>query len=503
MRHVMILLASLATLLFSMTAHATVVEGRLELQWGDPAQGHGQTQFRATLVGDDGQRFPLDQAQALRAAEDLYSLSGRRIAVDFSPVAKGTTPYSIDAIVPAGGSDAKLSGDKAIAGTTVWRTILCKFSDIATEQKDLAFFASQYGNNPGQLDHYWREVSYNKIDLTGSSAHGWFVLPHPRSFYVTGTGQGAANLNQLFNDCTAAADATVDFAANGGVQGINMMFNGDLDGFAWGGSRCVVLDGINKCWSSTWNPPWSFGNLAPLAHEMGHGYGLPHANNSDGDADPYDNPWDVMSDAWSNAATNATYGTIAKHISTYSRDRLGWVDAARKRTITAGIIDANIQLDRASLIGSSQAQMIVVRVPSDPASRFYTIEARKRVGNYDANLAGNAVIIHQVDTGRSTPAWSMDADVPPANRANNEGSMFKVGETWTAPAGAFSVRVLSENANGFVVSICAAGSVGRRKAPCGLRIVTSATIPPRARTINPAAPPSIPACTAGRHCPAP
>ena len=492
MKTIAVMLTALMALLSSMAAWATVVEGRLELQWGDPAQGRGEAQFRAAMVSDDGQRFALDPMQALRAAGDLYSLAGRRIAVDFSPVSKGATHYGIDAIVPA---DAAKAGNK-ILGTTVWVTLMCKFSDIATEQQPLSFFAGQYGNSPGQLDHYWREVSYDKINLTGSSAHGWFVLPHPRSFYIP-AGQ-SANLNQLFNDCTTAANATVDFAANGGVQGINMMFNGDLDGFAWGGGRCTTLDGINKCWSTTWNPPWSFGNLAPLAHEMGHGYGLPHANNSDGDGDPYDNPWDVMSDAWNNAANNATYGTIAKHISTYHRDRLGWVDAARKRTITAGTIVAGIQLDRASLAGSSQTQMIVVRVPGQPTSRYYTIEARKRVGNYDANLAGNAVIIHQVDTARNEPAWSMDAAVPPANRANNEGSMFKVGETWTAPAGAFSARVLSENSNGFLVSVCAAGSVGPRNALCGLGAATAVTIPQRGRPIHPATP--IPPCTGPRHC---
>ncbi len=188
-------------------------------------------------------------------------------------------------------------------------------------------------------------MSYGKINLAGSSAHGWFTLPQPRSAYVPAT--GSANLNALFNDCVAAADETVNFAANGGVQGINMMFNGDLDGYAWGGGRCTTLDGINKCWSTTWNPPWSFNNRAPLAHEMGHGYGLPHANNSDGDSDPYDNPWDVMSSAWRNANSSPTYGTVAKHINTYHRDRLGWIDAARKRTVAAGTHVPAFSLDRA------------------------------------------------------------------------------------------------------------------------------------------------------------
>ncbi|TDR48792.1 M6 family metalloprotease-like protein [Tahibacter aquaticus] len=424
-------------------------EGRLELTWGDPVAGSRQAdRFTVELVDDKGERLALDPAEALRAAEDLYALNGQQVAVALD-TAESSKPPRVDAIVPAGESKSLVAPD--VAGTTVWATILCKFSDVATEQKPLSFFNGQYGNSPAQLDHYWREVSYNKINLVGSAAYGWFTLPQPRSFYVPAG--GSANLNKLFDDCTTVANASVNFAANGGLQGINMMFNGDLDGYAWGGTRCATLDGINKCWSSTWNPPWSFGNTAPLSHEMGHAYGLPHANNSDGDSNPYDNPWDVMSDAWSNAVSNPTYGSLGKHLSTWSRDKLGFIDAARKLTINANGTYANLLLDRASLIGSNNRQMIVVRVTGQPATKYYTIEARKRVGTYEARLAGDAVIIHSIDTTRSTPAWSVDASVPPATTSNNEGSMFKVGETWTAPGNAFRVTVNSTTAEGFNITV--------------------------------------------------
>ncbi|HSX61378.1 MAG TPA: hypothetical protein VLF18_14345 [Tahibacter sp.] len=445
-------LFSVCPLLFAAgIATAAPIEGRLELTWGDSDPVAGQpAQFRVTLVDDAGLRYALDPEQARIGAGDVYALSGKRVAVELGGPA---TPQglSVQAIVSADAEPGRSGTLPAVAGTTVWATLLCKFSDIATEQKPLSFFTGQYGNNPGQLDHYWREVSYNKINLVGSAAYGWFTLPQPRSFYIPAG--GSANLNKLFDDCTAAANASVNFAANGGLQGVNMMFNGDLDGFAWGGGRCATLDGINKCWSSTWNPPWSFNNSAPLSHEMGHAYGLPHANNSDGDSDPYDNPWDVMSDAWSNAASDTTYGKIAKHISVWSRDKLVFIDAARKRTIDADGVYANLQLDRASLIGSPNLQMIVVRVAGAPSTQFYTIEARKRGGKYEASLAGDAVIIHSVNTTRGEPAWSVDATNPPANVANNEGSMFKVGETWTAPNNGFTIVVNAATAEGFRVTI--------------------------------------------------
>ncbi len=454
-------------------AAANTMTGRLELVWGDPgaaakaSEGPG-ARFQVTLVDDAGRRHALDPDQALRAADDLYALYGRRIAVSTTTTAAkagGRAQRVIDAIVPIGdlassrtragfGTRAPAQGGEKITGVTSWVTLMCKFSDIATEQKTLSFFQSQYGTAIGQLDHYWQEVSYGQINLAGSMAYGWVDLPQPRSVYVTkdDAGKDKADLGKLFTDCVAAHDANVNFAVNGGVQGVNMMFNGDLDGFAWGGGRCATLDGVNKCWSTTWNPPWSFGNLAPLSHEMGHAYGLPHANNSDADSDPYDNPWDVMSDAWNNAVGNATYGSLPKHINVYSRNRLGWVATARKRTIGAGAGAVSVTMDRISLPGSANTQMLVLNYP-EQSTRYYTVEVRKRTGNYENRLAGDAVIIHEVLTSRGEPAWSMDADKPPANRANNEGSMFKVGETWISPDYAFRVKVESATAEGFVVTV--------------------------------------------------
>lgn len=468
--------------------------GRLELEWGDlrpgaAADGRATTLFRAALVDDAGVRRALDTSEALRAAEDLYALYGRRVAVSTVPVAAkagGAPSHRIEAIVPVGdlvssrGNGARpqahaLAGGEKVAGVTTWVTLMCKFSDIATEQKPQSFFQGQYGTAIGQLDHYWQEVSYGQINLAGSQAHGWRSLPQPRSYYVTkdANGKDKADLGKLYTDCTAVFDPDVNFAVNGGVQGINMMFNGDLDGYAWGGGRCSTLDGVNKCWSTTWNPPWSFNNLAPLSHEMGHAYGLPHANNSDGDSDPYDNPWDVMSDAWNNGVSNATYGTLPKHINIYSRNRLGWVAAARKLAINAGGSNTTVTVDRASLAGSSNIQMVTLNYPGQ-TNRYFTIEVRKRTGNYDANLAGNAVIIHEVQTGRSEPAWSMDADKPAANRANNEGSMFKVGERWVSADRQFCVGVKSETADGFVLDIASSGRCQITSRPGGVQQTAAA-----------------------------
>lgn len=433
----------------------TMVRGHLELRWGDAAPGHAGPRAPELWLADargGRERVDLDAARA--AVGNLYALYGREVDMTLAPGPwpDGLVPLAIVDTAVAWNSPAK----PLVDGAQPWITLLCRFPDIAgADPQPPAYFTEMLSNNPGRLDHYWREVSYDHVNVSGSEVAGWFTLPFPRVHYVPAGadcfGSVRADLAALWADCTAAADAAVDFSP---FAGINTMYNGDLDGCAWGGGHWGTLDGVSKLWYSTWEPPWGFANEAPLAHEMGHGFGLPHANNSDLDDNPYDNPWDVMSDAWDNAIGDPTYGTQPKHISIWSRDHLGWIDAPRKLTIASDGATNGIVLDRASLRGSSHAQMIVVTLPApEPPEHYYVIEARKRVAGYENALAGDAVIIHEVDENRDEPAWSVDAQVPPANTANNEGSMFKVGESWTAPGAAFKVDVVAATADGFVLNL--------------------------------------------------
>ena len=173
--------------------------------------------------------------------------------------------------------------EAGVTGAHPWVTIACKFSDFALEPRTLSYFTGMYGSASPGLDHYWRELSYDTVNLAGSMAYGWFELPSPRNAYVydmDGNGSVDADLDALFTDCTAAATASVDFPA---FQGINMVFNADLDGPAWGGSRYATLDGVAKVWRVTWVPPWAYADVSVTAHEMGHGFGLPHSSGSYGD----------------------------------------------------------------------------------------------------------------------------------------------------------------------------------------------------------------------------
>ena len=439
-------------------AESTVrLVGRLDTVWGDgaPDSGHGYRKL-VHLVTEDGRRLEVEVGAALGGSERW---SGRRVAASLTIPEDETKPARVVALqwLASEDEDEGQGGARGgVSGSVPWVTIPCKFGNISAEPRDLAFFSGMYDNVPGGLDHYWREVSYNNIDVVGSIAIDWVTLPEDQTHYVPtpgagcfGTSEERADLDALFNDCTAAADALVDFANSGSpFQGINLMFNSDLDGCAWGGGRFATLDGVTQVWRTTWEPPWGYANEGVMAHEMGHGMGLPHSNNSDGDGSPYDSPWDVMSAATSYSVSDPVYGALGKHTNTYHKDRLGWIAAGEIFDAPDGV--SVITIDQLALPSTSNYRM--ARIPFD-ASSYYTVEARDLYGGYDGNLPGNAVIIHEVVPGRNEPAWVVDGDDPPANFADSDGVMWVPGETFEDLDNEIQVRVIEATADGFRVEI--------------------------------------------------
>ncbi len=333
-----------------------------------------------------------------------------------------------------------------VSGSRPWVSIMCKFSDYAVEPKNLTYFQGMYANVKPGLGHYWREQSYDTANINGSSAAGWFVLPHTEAYYNPSDTKGGTNLDLLRADCIAAADASVNFSL---YSGINMMFNSNFDnGYAWGGTDYLTLDGVSKVWSITWEPPWGYEDITVIAHEMGHGFGLPHSSGSYGQT--YDNQWDVMSDTWSNCSRSedATYGCLGQQTIAYHKDMLGWIPAAQKYLVGQNT-QVNLTMEQMALPVTSNYRM--VRIPiAGSSSHFYTMEVRRQTG-YDYKLPGQAVIIHEVDTSRSRPAYVIDADGN--GNTGDVGARWEVGEVFSDVVNKIYVKVLSATATGFNLNI--------------------------------------------------
>lgn len=433
------------------------IDGWLIIDWGDPPQGSSERPIRQVLLADHTGHHRRLEASGDLVYGNLWQWHGHRVRVfprdDETASKSATAPLRVAAVQLLADDLAKSAVQKAVVGSQPWISILCKFPDIATEPKNLSFFQGMYNNSAGRLDHYWREVSADTINVVGSIAIDWLVLPNPQSFYVPNPGSGTgAQKSALFSDCTAAADPFVDFSNGGNAfVGINMMFNDLLDCCAWGGGRFATLDGVSKVWRTTWEPPWAYADISVIEHEMGHGFGLPHSTNWDDDGHPYDSPWDVMSSDRSYSPRDATYGRIGKHTIGYHKDRLGWIPSAQKLVVvenssTTLILDDTVQ--------NNTLHYRLVELPLGDGSTWYNVETRKRRGVYESDLPGSAVLIFHIDPStRSEPAWLFDADVPPAGFADTEGSMWRVGEIFEDSANQIRIVINAETADGFQITI--------------------------------------------------
>jgi M6 family metalloprotease-like protein len=422
--------------------------GVFEIVWADGRMGtpveKAETFF---LTTDEGEtvRVQIDDA-VLEAAGGMLNLNRKRVTIIGARVSDAGVPdgqivWEASRIEPS----AELVSDPvsdAVSGSLPFISILCKFPETATEPQGTAFFQNMYATSYPGLDHFWREQSYATVNLLGSGAAGWFTLPHPRSHYFSFS---TINLTQLALDCTATADASVNFAS---YAGINMMFNGELDCCAHGGSRHMTLDGVTKSWRVTWNPPWAFANVAVVSHEMGHSFGLAHSTGMYGAI--YDNQWDLMSDTWTNCANSrhATYGCLGFHTISRHKDQLEWIPPANRFALLFGET-ATITLERLALPQSGSHRIAILPI-GNSTTRFYTAEVRRRAG-YDVQLPGEGVIIHEIDLTRSRPARVVDAD---GNfDTGDAGATWTPGETFTDPMTGVSVQVHSSTATGYVVTL--------------------------------------------------
>jgi M6 family metalloprotease-like protein len=417
---------------------ARPLEGWFHIVWVDPSPPIGPGLVRYDIVDAQGHATELELEPGLAARwGGPRGLNQRKVRVDGHSVASGRLRVrSIEPVAgPAGAAPAAVQ-----IGSHPYVTILCKFSDIAAERHTVATYTAWTAGTtyPG-LDHYWRELSYDQMNVTGSTVVGWYTLPHPLSYYMDGDW---LRLDDAASDCTSAADPDVDFPR---FYGINLQFNGaTLRSF--GGSWELTADGQTKRYGMTWLQ--STAPRTEYAHEEGHTLGLDHSSGPYGQT--YDSRWDVMSRYVNGNFGPDGYG-VPQHTISYHKDLLGWIPSARKVTVGPNT-RKTITLERLAQPGSGNYLMATIPISTAPG-QFYTVEARRRVGYDDFGIPGDAVVLHRVDPNPDFDRKARVVDVDNNGDPNDAGAMWTAGETFTDAANGITVTVDAQTATGFQVTI--------------------------------------------------
>lgn len=426
-----------------LAATTSNLEGKFLVVWGDGFRGSNKTTTRYFLGTEQyGTVELLISNDLLAATVGIVNLNRKTVVLTGVWHEPGKS-FFVGSILPVGEQVLKPEG---VYGPQPWVSILCKFADNPAEPEDLNFFKQMYGQLYPGLDHFWRQNSYEKANLLGSNAFGWYDLPQPRSYYVH---DGYLEFEKAASDCTEVADSDVYYP---NFVGVNLMFNDDLDGYAWGGGWPLCLDDLCQVWRMTWEPPWGYQNIGVIAHETGHGFGLPHSlgNCMAG----YDNRWDVMSDVWSNGTDPnfPQFGTMGQHTISYHKEILDWITTDQQYTAYTGT-RKTITLERLAVpqTGNYLEARILIDNGTD---HFYTLEVRQPANipiNYDKWLPGFAVIIHDIVPARLEPAVVIDQD---GNcDTADQGAMYTPGEVFTDAEHGITVSIDSATATGYVVTI--------------------------------------------------
>ncbi len=316
-----------------------------------------------------------------------------------------------------------------------WLNILCKFSNNITEPVDTVFVQNMFRNSFPFLEHYWKQVTFGNIDISGTQTVGWFILPKARNYYVVGE---SVKFAELARDCKAVAGSSFNSDI---YAGTNLYFNDDLGGPATGG----FLEG-NRI---TWLPPWSHKMISVVAHEMGHTYGLRHSSGEY--SSEYDSPWDMMSNTYTNPGSIAPYKFIPQHMIAFHKYKLGvlspsYIWSNTDHDASKGVVVHINQLETKPTEANSYS---ILNIYSSSGAH-YTVEARNLI-DYDEGVPANAVILHKIINNYRAYVVDPDKDGDPGD----ESAQWTVGETFKNDNGDVEVEILSKTSTGFNVKVTA------------------------------------------------
>ncbi|HYY57120.1 MAG TPA: hypothetical protein VE842_07275, partial [Pyrinomonadaceae bacterium] len=269
-------------------------------------------------------------------------------------------------------------------------------------------------------DNFYKANSYNKTSLTGTVT-SVLRMPQTRDYY------GGQDPTALLNDARSAAVAA-GYPSN---HTFDMIAFKRITGFAWAGLGYL---GDKGAWLN------GFFNHRVTAHELGHNYGLNHANLwkttnnttiGSGASQEYNDPFDTMGGGQT---------TPANHFNAWFKNLLNWLPAVDAPVITNPGTYRIQAYDSISATG-----LRALKIQRD-ASTYYWVEFRQQLPN-NASVYNGAVI----HWGYTTNRQSNLLDMTPTTTGDDEA--LAIGQTFIDATNGIQIKPLSKTSTYMDVTV--------------------------------------------------
>ncbi|MBU1708059.1 M6 family metalloprotease domain-containing protein, partial [bacterium] len=236
--------------------------------------------------------------------------------------------------------------------------LLATFSDHHYQTSATYFDSLIFGNQMGDMRHFYHEISYGEFHVTAGqtpSEIGWTDMPQTYAYYVDGAngfGNYPQNAQGLVVDLVNLVDPYVDFSVydNNGdqyVDGLMVIHTGP-------GAEYTGSD--NDIWSHAWSVPSQYApyvdevwvrnySMEPeywrtsgdmtcgvFAHEFGHQLGLPDLYDTDYSSEGVGDFSLMAGGSW-----NGTLGSRPAHMDAWCKTQVGFATATVLSENTTGI----------------------------------------------------------------------------------------------------------------------------------------------------------------------
>ncbi|HEY0074570.1 MAG TPA: Calx-beta domain-containing protein, partial [Abditibacteriaceae bacterium] len=256
---------------------------------------------------------------------------------------------------------------RASAWTEGAKTLLfmrVDFSDMPGEPLTVAAAQSLINND---VNNFYIQNSYNKTSLSVTVVPTVLRMPQTTAFY------GADNHVQLLDDARVAALSAGYNSANYDLDVVAFDY---ISAFKWAGLGYVGGKG-------TWLNDYF--DLHVTGHEVGHNYGLGHANLwdttdgsviGDGSSDEYGDLYDVMGSG----------GTTGSHFNAFFKNHLDWIAPAGVQTVSSS---GTYRIQQHDSIASTGVRALKI---AKDGSTNYWVEFRQALTTN--NWVMNGAVLH-------------------------------------------------------------------------------------------------------------